>query len=559
MVKRLFYFLFFIPVASTTFGEQRNYDIEYSYIESIRNRESGNLTAAAYILTSILRVDSTCAACLYDLSQIYRDAGSNEVAVNYAARAYRLDTTNYWYIKNYADLLLLSGDSLAAVGLLSKIINISSATYDDRINFLRIAINYPVFKEKVANLVVLMREDYADPELYHLYFLLRKNMYHESFSTLNRFLDTCFNMFGLHLRFVLDRSVLFAENGKFRKARKYFMQYFRNDSFSFEAVYQYSRFFSKTARDRKFVYDYIDRFFTTKDDLPKRIEWLNMMLHSKSEIFLKYLDDRLISFLNRDTFPPSVFDDAFSFYLQLNQMEKLEILGKRYVSLYPDNISAWSRYILPLYAMGKFAILDSLLDARPAVFATPFGFYVAGVLTYNRKEYNRSRNFLILSLNVQGNFGYKANAVNILADLYYNKGMRDSAFFYYEKAITEDFADETIMNNYAYYLAQSGKNLNKAEILARAAVLRYPRNAAFLDTYAWVLYRLKSYNEALHYMRRALRYVEGGDRRELLEHYAAILYCAGYRAKSIKLLNKLFPNSKEYDAFFINTIECNER
>lgn len=558
-MNRIFLFLILFITAVNVSSQQRNYDVEYSYVEAIRNREAGNLNAAAFILSSILRVDSACSACLFELSQIYRYAGSNDVALGYAARAYRIDSLNYWYIKNYADLLLEAGDSVAAVRLWWNMINMPSSTVDDKITFLKFAINFPGYREKGLHLCANLVASYTDPELYHLYFVYRKNITRESFASLNRFLDTCFLTFGPQITFLLDRSVLFAEFGKLRVARNYFMQILNADTFSYEAIYQYALFFSRRRDDRKLIFDYFDRFFSSPIDNSSKYEWLRLMLRTNSGVISAYLSDRLISVIRRDSLPASIFDEAFNFFLQRNRMELLEILGRRYVSLYPDNLSAWGRYILPLYAMGKYNELDSILAVRPAAFSSPFGMYVAGVLKYYQKDYATARSYLIQALNVRGNYGYKTNAVNMLADYYYNRGMRDSAFYYYEKAIQDDIADETIMNNYAYYLALSGKNLSKAEILARAAVMRYPKNSAFLDTYAWVLYRIKSYDEALYYMRKALRYVEGGDRRVLLEHYAAILYCAGKREKAIKLMRKLFPDRQQYGSFFMSAIECSEK
>lgn len=61
-----------------------------------------------------------------------------------------------------------------------------------------------------------------------------------------------------------------------------------------------------------------------------------------------------------------------------------------------------------------------------------------------------------------------------------------------------------VLNNYAYYLSLKKKDLQRAEEMSRKSNEIEPDNATYLDTYAWVLYQLKRYDEAKQYMDRAV-------------------------------------------------------
>jgi len=555
-MKRLLIIGWFFCAVAVVFAGQRNYDVEYSYIESVRNREMGNLNASVYILGSILRVDSACAVCYYDLSRIYRATGSLAQAMTFAAKAYAQDAENYWYLRNYVDLLLASGDTVKALQHALQLLRMPEADFDDMLMFATLAINFPEYRGEGK--AVLSRFGIASglPEVLHLHFLYRKAD-RVPFAILDKFLDSCIVAYPEVPVFYLDRAVLYAENKKFNASRRLFMNILRSDSFSFEAIYEYSRFFSWRS-DVRLIFAYLDSFFNFSVENDSRLVWLERMLRSGQPTLMSYLDERLVEFANKYTFPESFFDEAFNFYWGRNRMERLLLLGMRFVQLYPDNVSAWGRYLLPLYILERYHAIDSILSVNPGAFTSPFAMYVAGMMYYRRGDHVRSRDYLIGSLKVAGNFGYKPIAVNLVADYYYRKGMRDSAFYYYEMAIQNDFADETIMNNYAYYLALAGRSLNRAEMLARAAVMKYPKNSAFLDTYAWVLYRLRRYPEALKYMEKALKYMGREDRRELLEHYAVILYCNGSKKKADKLMRELFPDEIKRAEFFKSTILCDE-
>ena len=91
----------------------------------------------------------------------------------------------------------------------------------------------------------------------------------------------------------------------------------------------------------------------------------------------------------------------------------------------------------------------------------------------------------------------------------------------YERALELDPLNSGALNNYAYYLAQRSKDLDRAERMAALAVKDEPDNANFIDTYAWVYFAKKEYSMALLYIKSA---VEHDEDNHLLEHYGDILW-----------------------------------
>jgi len=58
-----------------------------------------------------------------------------------------------------------------------------------------------------------------------------------------------------------------------------------------------------------------------------------------------------------------------------------------------------------------------------------------------------------------------------------------------------------------------------------------PKNASFEDTYAWILYGLKRYEEAKEWLEKAFE--NGGDKNDvILEHYGDVLYKLGEKEKA---------------------------
>lgn len=85
-----------------------------------------------------------------------------------------------------------------------------------------------------------------------------------------------------------------------------------------------------------------------------------------------------------------------------------------------------------------------------------------------------------------------------------------------------------VMNNYAYFLAIEGRELEKALAMASRAVALTENNPTYLDTYAWVLFRMNRPEEARRIMQQAIAR-DSRNSAELLVHYGDILDALGER------------------------------
>ena len=86
--------------------ENKN-DLTYLYIEAIKNKTFGNIQQAGYLFNKYNKVDTTCFSCLYEISKIYLQSGDYNGALYFAYKSFYSDTSNYWYAKNYADILII--------------------------------------------------------------------------------------------------------------------------------------------------------------------------------------------------------------------------------------------------------------------------------------------------------------------------------------------------------------------------------------------------------------------------------------------------------------------
>jgi Tfp pilus assembly protein PilF len=112
---------------------------------------------------------------------------------------------------------------------------------------------------------------------------------------------------------------------------------------------------------------------------------------------------------------------------------------------------------------------------------------------------------------------YRSQARMLYAEAYYRLGdypKSDSLFVALIQSEPDNFM---VLNNYSYYLAERGVNLEQALVWSKRAIDQNPENATFLDTYAWILYKLEKFEQAEVYILKALE--RGGKNdAEINEH-----------------------------------------
>lgn len=112
----------------------------------------------------------------------------------------------------------------------------------------------------------------------------------------------------------------------------------------------------------------------------------------------------------------------------------------------------------------------------------------------------------------------------MLGDLYYKRGEADKGFEEYEKSLYFLKDNALTLNNFAYFLSEEDRELERAAEMSRRSLELVENNPTYLDTYAWILYKMGEYEAAYDTMKLALEMAseEGDDNEEFQIHWEAI-------------------------------------
>lgn len=213
---------------------------------------------------------------------------------------------------------------------------------------------------------------------------------------------------------------------------------------------------------------------------------------------------------------------------------------RNYLRRDSSEVDIWTALIQCDFSTDKDSLVIS--DARRAsnIFPTePIFYYMQGISLHRLERTDEAIAVLEKgSKNGFSNVYLEADFYQMLAELHHQKGNDAESDAYYEKVLKMVPDDISVMNNYAYSLAGRGVNLDKAHKMSRTTIEKEPKNAYYLDTYAWVLYKMGNYKEAERYILLAIKYSEKDDKRTCYEHYVEILNAQGKKNEAETVTNK---------------------
>lgn len=165
-------------------------------------------------------------------------------------------------------------------------------------------------------------------------------------------------------------------------------------------------------------------------------------------------------------------------------------------------------------------------------------YFYTGIAYSQKKQHGKAVEYLKNAASLETeNKALLTQVYSSLGDAYNALKQYKNSDQAYDQSLGYDENNAYTLNNYAYYLALRGENLDKAAIMSQRSNRLDPGNASFQDTYAWVLFKQKKYKEARVWIEKAMENTEGNN-SVLAEHYADILFFLGEKDEAVKQWKK---------------------
>lgn len=210
--------------------------------------------------------------------------------------------------------------------------------------------------------------------------------------------------------------------------------------------------------------------------------------------------------LNLDPTNKELWTRLMAYYLYAGNYEKAIEVGDKAIRLNPDNVELYSYLGSSCYSVKQYDKAIEVYDKALAI---------------------------LDSTQVDD----RSNLLSGKADVKFAMGDTIAAFALYDQSLDLNPDNPGTLNNYAYFLALSNRDLDKAERMSAKTIVEDAANPTYLDTYAWVFYMRKEYTMAQLYIEMAIKNEEQPT-SELFEHYGYILLANGDKQKALEQWRK---------------------
>jgi tetratricopeptide (TPR) repeat protein len=186
-------------------------------------------------------------------------------------------------------------------------------------------------------------------------------------------------------------------------------------------------------------------------------------------------------------------------------------------------------------------------------------YYYNGLANIKKRQYQQAIEVLEQAKKLAGsNAGVLSEISAQLGEAYNGLRQYDKSDKAFEDALLSNPDNNSVLNNYSYFLALRKENLEKAEKMSANLIKNNPENPTFLDTHAWVLFTRGKFKDARKIIERAIS--TGKASATHFEHYGDILFKLGdvdgavaqwERARGMnannEVLNRKISNRKIYE------------
>ena len=530
----------------TTKGVADDYDVNRRYdtyfLEAMTQRQKGNHAEAFHLLERCQQLRPDASEAYYFLAQYLTEMKQQDRAFDYFRKAAALDSTDITYMET----------------------------------LMQAYIGKEMFKEATVTAERIYNADKSRQEMLEMIYKLelQQRNYEKAVEALNRME----NIDGKSEQLALAKSQLYVQMGNTEAAQKEMKELseqYPND-LNYRTLYANSLKMSGTNKElrqeahrileevlREEPDNYVAQmsmrsyYVTEGDTLRADSLTRSMLLNRKTALedkvsLLRHIigqseqnggdSTKVLQLFHEILAQPEPEADMAEFcaaYMNLKKMprDSVSAMLERTLQIAPDHASA--RLQLVQYAWddgNKERVIELCRAARQYNPEEMAFYYYQGIAYYQLEDYDNSLEAFQNGISViteESNPAIVSDFYSIMGDLLHQKGREKEAFAAYDSCLQWKADNIGCLNNYAYYLSEKNIQLERAEHMSHQTIMAEPRNGTYLDTYAWILFRMERYEEARSYIEQAVAN-DSAQSSVILEHAGDIYSMCGDTEKALE-------------------------
>lgn len=501
------------------------------FIDAMLQRQKGNNDAAFDLLKHCVHIRPEAPEAYFFLAQYYMSLKQNDKAIECFKKAADLEPDNSTYLETLAKAYVTNDNDSLAIGTLEKIVEKETGRID------------------ILEMLVQLYQNRAD--------------YDNTIKTLDR-LET---LEGKNERLTYAKSEIYSLTGDKKAAineMKKLADQYPND-LNYRGMYGDALLMNGREKEAFDIYTGIlkaepdnyraqlsMRAYYKQKDMAADADSMTMQLllnkntGDDARVYIMRQEiaesengggdsTKILRLFDRMMAQPQASTDIailYATYMSLKKMpqEKIEAVLEKVLAQTPDNAAARLQLVAYAWQRDDLDRVIELCKAARQYNPDEMAFYYYEGMAHFRKDDNDSAlNAFQNGISVIGEHSdpdIVSDFYAVMGDLLYEKGRAAEAYAAYDSCLQWEDDNIGCLNNYAYYLSVNGDSLDKAEKMSYRTVKAEPKNATYLDTYAWILFMQGRYAEAKIYIDQAVQN-DSDSSAVILEHAGDIHAKAG--------------------------------
>ncbi len=520
--------------------EKTYLNYKFSFYEGERQMMLGNLSLASQYFFRCNKLMPDRATPYFQLAQLYYMTKDYHNAVKYTELAHNRAPENLWISEFLVNLYEGFNKYDKAAELLKEIVRQKPGDYNYLMESARVASilgknaeALKIYNELEEKFGVSETTSLAKEKLF-----LKKKDYFNAENEINKLINT----FPDEKKYIGLKGDLLVLQRKYDDAENFYQKAIKENPdvspfhIALAEVYQLRKQPEKAIAELKIA------FANTDVDIQKKVQiiYSYMQYYQDNQKIFSEIESLITTLIavNPDAVEShTIYADYLVQAKRYKDAREQLIIVKDQAK---DNYLLWEQLVfLDANLEDNKAMYNHAIEATELFPNQPRFFLYAGSAAFMIHKYADAIKPLRngLDLLVSDSAGVQNQFYTYLGESYYHLKKQDSAFYYFDLAVTGDSTNYSTMNNYSYYLALADTNLDKALSMIKRVIKQYPENQTYLDTYAWVLYKQKKYKEALKVIDLAVK--DGGSSSAaIMEHQGDILYKNGEKEAAISSWEK---------------------
>ena len=515
----------------------------YFFLEAMRQQDMGNLTAAFDLLRHARDLNPAAPEVYYQLAAFYVDMKKDALAREYFEKAASLDPENSAYQEKLGKLYVSQKDYPNAIKAFERLYE-ANKTRSDVLQLL-----YQLYgSQNDYKMMIKCLERLETVEGTSEQISLSKMQIYEQMGEKRKEYDELKALVDGH-PLDLNYRVMFGnwllQNGKKKEALQKYRDVLKEDPDNSLAKVSMMDYYNNIG-DKASVKTILRELLQSpKAAQTLKLELLRQVIASSqkdnnpdsTEVLRLFSEALAVPQENADIY---MLKAAYMSFLKLPKPDITRVY-ERAIEIEPDNSSARIALIQNIWDTHDYDKVIAI--CRPAIEYNPdeiLFYYFQGMAQFHKHDNNAALETFrkgVGQIKPDSDPSIVSDFYGIMGDILHEKGLNKEAFQAYDSCLQWKPDNVLALNNYAYYLSQANENLAKAEEMSYKTIKAEPNNSTFLDTYAWILFQQKRYEEAKIYIEQVIRN-DSTLSNEVNEHVGDIYAQTGDMAKAIEFWQK---------------------